>query len=53
MMTPAIAAVITRLFFYKPRFKDANLRFGHPRDYVKYWSLALVLQPHLGLALEW
>jgi len=41
MMTPAIAAVITRLFFYRPHFKDANLRFGHPRDYLKYWSLSL------------
>jgi hypothetical protein len=28
MMTPTIAALITRLFFYENRFKDANLRFG-------------------------
>jgi membrane protease YdiL (CAAX protease family) len=41
MMTPAFAALITRLFFYKPRFKDANLRFGHVRDYLKYWIIAL------------
>jgi len=41
MMTPAIAALITRLFFYEPRFKDANLRFGRSRDYLKYWSFAL------------
>jgi len=41
MMTPAIAALITRLFFYEPRFTDANLRFGHSRDYLKYWSFAL------------
>jgi len=41
MMTPAIAALITRLFFYRPRFKDANLRFGHARDYLKYWLIAL------------
>jgi len=41
MMTPAIAALITRLFFYKPRFKDANLRFGRARDYLKYWLVAL------------
>ena len=41
MMTPAIAALITRLFFYKPRFKDANLRFGRARDYLKYWLIAL------------
>jgi len=41
MLTPAIAALITRLFFYEPRFKDANLRFGHVRDYFKYWLIAL------------
>lgn len=41
MMTPAIAALITRLFFYKPRFKDANLRFGQTGDYLKYWLIAL------------
>ncbi len=41
MMTPAIAALITRLFFYEPRFKDANLRFGRSRDYLKYWIFAL------------
>jgi membrane protease YdiL (CAAX protease family) len=41
MMTPAIAALITRLFFYEPRFKDASLRFGRARDYLKYWLAAL------------
>jgi membrane protease YdiL (CAAX protease family) len=41
MMTPAIAAVITRLFFYEPHFKDANLRLGRIRDYLKYWIIAL------------
>jgi membrane protease YdiL (CAAX protease family) len=41
MMTPAVAALITRLFFYKLRFKDANLRFGRGRDYLKYWLIAL------------
>jgi len=41
MMTPALAALITRLFFYKPHFKDANLRFGRARDYLKYWLVAL------------
>jgi len=41
MMTPAIAALITRLFFYKPRFKNANLRFGRAMDYLKYWLIAL------------
>ncbi len=41
MLTPAIAALITRMFFYKPRFKDANLRIGRARDYLKYWLLGL------------
>lgn len=41
MLTPAIAALITRLFFYKPGFKDANLRFGRVNDYLKYWLIAL------------
>lgn len=41
MMTPAIAALITRIFFYKPGFKDANLNFGKIRDYFRYWLIAL------------
>lgn len=41
MLTPAIAALITRLYFYKPRFKDAGLRLGRARDYLKYWTVAL------------
>ena len=28
MLTPAITALITRLLFHQPRFKDANLRLG-------------------------
>ena len=43
MLTPAIAAIITRLFFYEPRFTDANLRFGRLKDYLKYWFLSLVI----------
>lgn len=43
MLTPAIAAIITRLFFYGPRFTDANLRFGKIKDYFKYWFLSLVI----------
>lgn len=43
MLTPAIAAMITRLFFYKPRFKDASLRLGKIRDYIQYWFLGLVI----------
>lgn len=41
MLTPAFAAIITRLFFYKPKFTDANLRFGRLGDYFKYWIISL------------
>ncbi len=41
MLTPALAATITRAFFYAPRFKDANLRFGKIRDYIKFWAFSL------------
>jgi uncharacterized protein len=43
MFTPAIAALITRLFFYKPRFQDAGLRFGKFRDYIKFWLYSLAI----------
>lgn len=41
MLTPAIAALITRLFFYEHKFKDANLRFGKIGDYGKFWLLSI------------
>ena len=41
MLTPAIAALITRLVFHKPRFKDAHLRFGRFRDYIRFWLYSL------------
>jgi hypothetical protein len=41
MLTPAIAALVTRLFFYAKKFKDANLRFGWLGDYGKFWLLSL------------
>jgi membrane protease YdiL (CAAX protease family) len=41
MLTPAIAAILTRLFFYKPRFSDANLRFGKIRDYLVFWFISI------------
>lgn len=41
MMGPAIAAFITRVFFYKNKFKDANLRFGKVKDYIKYWAISV------------
>lgn len=41
MMTPALAALITRLFFYEMKFKDANLRFGRLGDYGRFWLVSL------------
>ena len=43
MLTPAIAALITRIFFHKPRFKGANLRFGRFRDYIRFWLYSLAI----------
>lgn len=37
MLTPAIAALLTRAFFYAPKFSDACLRFGRWQDYLKFW----------------
>jgi membrane protease YdiL (CAAX protease family) len=41
MLTPAIAAILTRLFFYKNKFQDANLRLGRIKDYFRFWLWAL------------
>ena len=41
MMTPAISAILTRLFFYEQKFKDSNLRFGQLRDYGKFWLISI------------
>lgn len=41
MLTPAFAAILTRIFFYPPHFKDANLRLGKLIDYLKYWLCGL------------
>lgn len=41
MLTPAIAAILTRLFFYEPGFRDANLRFGRWSDYLKFWLIGI------------
>jgi uncharacterized protein len=43
MLTPAFAALITRLYFYKPRFKDAGLRLGKLSDYFKFWLVSLAI----------
>ncbi|MFH1227788.1 MAG: CPBP family intramembrane glutamic endopeptidase [Planctomycetota bacterium] len=41
MLVPAIAAIITRLFFYENKFRDANLRFGKVNHYLKFWLVSL------------
>ena len=41
MLTPAIAAFFTRMFFYEAKFNDANLRFGNLGDYFKYWLIGI------------
>ena len=41
MLTPAITALITRTFFYQPKFTDANLRFGKLGDYFKFWIISI------------
>ena len=43
MFGPAIAALITRLLFYRPGFADARLRFGRWRDYLKFWGMTVVV----------
>ncbi len=37
MLTPALAAIVVRLFFYKRHFKDARLRPGRWQPYVRFW----------------
>ncbi len=41
MLMPAVAAVITRVFLYEPKFSDAYLRFGKLGDYFKFWAIAI------------
>jgi membrane protease YdiL (CAAX protease family) len=41
MLGPAIAAIITRLFFYPERFADAHLRFGRWQHYLRFWGISL------------
>lgn len=43
MLGPAIAALITRLFFYEKRFKDARLGLGRWKDYIRFWCVVLVV----------
>lgn len=41
MLTPALAAILTRLFLYGSHFKDANLRLGRVSDYLRFWLVSL------------
>lgn len=43
MMTPALAAIIVRIFFYEGKFSDAKLRMGKVKDYFRYWALSFSL----------
>ena len=43
MLGPAIAAAITRLFFYEARFRDAHLGLGRLKDYLRFWGITLVV----------
>jgi membrane protease YdiL (CAAX protease family) len=41
MLGPAVAAILTRLFFYNNGFRDAHLGFGKLKDYLKFWAFTL------------
>ena len=43
MLTPALAAVLTRLFFYRNKFSDARLRLGKVKDYFRFWLFSLLI----------
>jgi membrane protease YdiL (CAAX protease family) len=43
MLGPAIAAAITRLFFYEKKFRDAHLGFGKLKDYLRFWGITMVI----------
>jgi membrane protease YdiL (CAAX protease family) len=43
MLGPAIAAILTRLFFYEARFSDAHLGLGKLKDYLRFWGITLVI----------
>lgn len=43
MLTPAIAALITRLFFHGSKFKDAHLGFGRLADYLRFYGITVVI----------
>ena len=43
MLTPALSAVITRLFFYEKKFSDAFLNIGRGRHWLQFWLISALL----------
>jgi uncharacterized protein len=43
MLTPALAVIVTRVFFYRPKFSDARLGRGRGRDYARFWAFGLAI----------
>ena len=43
MFTPAMAAVIARIFFYEGGFSDARLNIGRLRHYLRFYGLTLAI----------
>jgi membrane protease YdiL (CAAX protease family) len=41
MLLPAVAAIITRLFLYDQRFRDAHLRLGRARNYLQFYVISV------------
>jgi membrane protease YdiL (CAAX protease family) len=41
MLTPALAAILTRLCFYDSKFKNSYLRFGKLGDYGRFYLVSL------------
>ncbi len=50
MLTPAIAAIVTRLFAYPPRFADAGLRLGRWQHWLQFWLASLGIVALYSLA---
>ena len=43
MITPAIAAIITRAFFIEDRFQNSGLRIGNKWHYIRVWAFSLLI----------
>lgn len=43
MMAPAIAAIVTRLFFYDKKFSDAYLKLGKGKHWLQFWLISAIL----------